>query len=99
MGEWWTFYDGDIARVRVEFYRGKAYAHVVFKRWGLEAMREMRRRFPEMLSILAAIGYKEAYAFRANPDDKWHRFVEMLGFSEVRRHNGYIVVSRSTSHG
>lgn len=98
MSEWWTFYDGDIARVRVEFYRGKAYAHVVFKKWGLGAMREMRRRFPELLKILAAIGYKEAHAFNDQPDAKWHHFVRMLGFREVHRNNGYIVVSRSTSH-
>ncbi len=96
-GDWWTFYDGEVARVRVEFYKRKAWVHVIFKRWGMDAMREMRRRFPELLTILRAIGYKEAHAFN-KPDEKWARFVTMLGFREVRRNNGYIVVSRSTSH-
>ena len=96
-GDWWTFYDGDLARVRVEFYRRKAWVHIVFKNWGMDAMRELKRQFPDLLKILRSIGYGEVYAFN-KPDDKWARFVSMLGFQESYRNNGYIVVSRSSKH-
>lgn len=96
-GDWWTFYDGDIARVRVEFYKRKAWVHIVFKRWGMDAMRELRARFPEMLSILRTIGFVEVYAFN-KPDEKWARFVAMLGFKESHCNNGYTIVTRSTNH-
>lgn len=94
--EWHTYYDGPLARVKVEFFGGYAFAHITVRQWGMATMRALKDLFPNFLRMLNAIGFRRVYAYH-EPDDKWRRFVRMLGFSELRMRNGYLVVGRSTA--
>lgn len=92
-----VFYDDDRARVVFEFWRGKAFIHMTIKQSGIGIMRELRARWPDVKAILKAIGFDVVYAYSLEIlAEQWVRFMRPLGFTEVRRKNGLVLMEAQT---
>ena len=87
-----VFYDGELGRCAVEFFRGSAYMHLRMKAWSLDAMRVARVIGPEILAVLQRLRCKHIFAYNREEagSDMWLRFMVSFGFKEVARKNGII---------
>lgn len=95
--EQYVFHDDDRARVVLEFWRGKAFIHMTIKKIGMDVMREIRARWADVKDVLKTIGFDVVYAYNLEIlAEQWTRFMRPLGFTEVRRQNGLVLMEAQT---
>lgn len=91
MTEWYTYWDDDVVRVRIEFFGRQAHLHVDLRK-PIAGMKLIREKFPDMKAMLKAIGHRFVYVLIPEGDDKLYRFEKLFGFEERHRKRGFILM-------
>lgn len=98
MSQKFVFYDGPLGRFVAEVFEGRAYLHLTMKEWSLEAMREVRKYAPVVMSRLREMGFERVYAYNKEEGEAmWIRFMALFGFREKGRRNGWILMERDNA--
>lgn len=96
MTEWHTYWDDDIVRVRLEFFKRQAHLHVDLRK-PIAGMKLLREKFPELKAMLRNIGHRFVYVLIPEGDEKLYKFEKLFGFEERRRGQGHILMRQETS--
>lgn len=88
---WLTVVDDEDLRVSIEFYRGVAGMHCVF-RSRVRSMRRARAIWPQIRAWLARMGHRVVYVFVPVADAKLRRFVRLFGFAGEQVRAGHYVM-------
>jgi len=89
--------DEDI-KVQLEHDGGFIFLHVLVFKWSVSRVKKFRRLLVELKKQMCESGHSHIYAYNAQQNDKWFRFVESMGFRPHVVHNGLIVYKVKT-HG
>lgn len=88
---WLTVCDDARGSVKLEFYRGCAFLHLVL-RLPMQGLRDVKASFPALRSWLKRMGHNCVYVLIDQGNDKLYRFQRLLGFSDVWRRKGQILM-------
>lgn len=90
----YTFVDSDCLLVTLEFYYGKAFIHVTFRK-RFSGMRAFTGCFQDVKSVLRSIGYTAISALVADGNIALRSFSERFGLKPVRSYAGYTLMEDS----
>ena len=79
--------------LRLEFYRRMVFLHLILRK-PMEGLRAVRAQFPALKAILRNLGYKKVNVIIKDNDEKLYRFERFLGFRDVRRLGGDILMEQ-----
>ena len=92
-----VFYDSQLGRFVVEFFRGRAFLHLKLGEKKKEAVRVMLALWPEYRKILRAIGYTKLYAYNREEIIEWPAFMRHLGFIPVLNRKGWLFMESNNA--
>jgi len=86
--------DNEDGRLVLEEDRGRIYFHVKFRQWGIAKARAYARYFEWVLSVLAAEGCREVYAYPYEHDQRAQKMIAHFGFQRVGASEGFLLMRR-----
>ncbi len=85
--ELYTLFDDGVARMKLEFWRGRVFIHYFRKGTKLSCARKFLRLWPDVKAICRALGYRTICAL--GPDNKgMERLLHIVGFKSLAHENG-----------
>jgi hypothetical protein len=98
---WVTLVDDDRALFRIELNFGMAFLHLELRRFGPKIMRECKEGMTAVKRLLRQDGYKFVHVMINDNDTLLYKWETKMGFTELRRKGGYILMRQSTEihHG
>ena len=89
--QWVTYWEDELGVAKLEFFKGMAFIHLtLFK--PISGMRTVKRELVKLKVHLRGFGYKTLFVIIPDGDDKLYRFEKYVGFQEVNRAGGQILM-------
>lgn len=95
-GQWITLVDDDRARLVLELNFGMVFVHLHLFQWKPSVMRACRAGVRELKALLRDAGYKFMHVIILDDDCLLYKWEQRMGFEELRREGGVIVMRQST---
>jgi hypothetical protein len=71
----------DEATISLEYTPEAVFIHLDLKIWGRKVLRRIDKELIKIGKKLKEKGYKNLYACNENEDEKWIRFITLVGFT------------------
>lgn len=85
--EMYVLFDDEIARMKLEFWRGRVFVHYAAKGTALRVALRAARIWPRVRAICAALGYARIEALFPS-SAPLERLCALVGFTDARHANG-----------
>ncbi len=73
--------DDDEATIYLQHTQEAVFIHLDLKIWGRRVLRRIDKELIKIGKKLKEKGYKNLYAYNENEDEKWIRFITLVGFT------------------
>lgn len=88
-----TRVDNNIAKVELEYAGDFLFIHLKLKKWSKNTFLYLKKELRSIAEEAKKKGFLFLYTYNMDENDKWYKFMDMLGFEFAILHEGKSIFS------